>query len=892
MSPEPDSLNPEELGASSSMQGVTGSYIGGDAAITIHKYDQRSFIQNYPVDGSATIQQRLHSLRGMPNRPPICYSSAYKQRHTSFTGRLLELEKLHKQMTEKYAPPLVIAGISGLGKTALAYIYAIRYREHYEGPVFFINAGSGNIEAQFFECANEYAEDAQGPDLPPGGYAEIKQFFKHYLDGHNHKPKALLVLDDAFPTVEFKSFLSSLWDFRYQGVRILVTTQFPNLDARLEKLYLSRLSHDDALQLLAKLVRGIGESLESESQKKVAKSISVKAGYLPFYLRGVRGYLSKKRHDSLGQLRDKLTSSFPPATTMELKGAPHDRFDRIWQELDDNNHRLGKLISFFFTGHIPTKLIDLVAQEAGLQPSAIERAKDRLVQYFLVELGQDKQFWDVAPPVFSFLVSKRREDSDELNLKAAYIKALCKFSTYFVPDFTASDLQKLAPTVPHLEALLLPEQLHDVPDDYLRPLFRSVIYFYLNRGIVYGSEDALNKALKHAESANCVLKDRLGENHLSFIMNLNAIAYICTQQNRFQDAESYYMSAVAHIVEIFGKSCLDLVESYNGLGYLYEKQNILEKAEEFYLKALALIDDHLLDGESNEKKNIEPKYIETLTNLGNITYAMDHPEQSLEHYEKALELSIHLFREDDREIPLYKNYIANVYTRLGRLDEAEALYLEAIENTEQHFGEDHPSLAISFNNLAMVYHLQKDFAGARKYYEKDIEITKRLNENHPDVAVSLNNLAAVCVAEQNYDEAEEKYKDSISRGKKQLPDGHPDLVTRQRNLAKMYLQQKRIKKAKQCYKEALQGLKGRSSAESASGKLDLQLDTLRSEFSELNKFINWRRTYRYFLFFSLAAIPVVLTLLIHTSNIYLLSPLVFVLVIAVLSSWNIYQARL
>jgi tetratricopeptide (TPR) repeat protein len=67
--------------------------------------------------------------------------------------------------------------------------------------------------------------------------------------------------------------------------------------------------------------------------------------------------------------------------------------------------------------------------------------------------------------------------------------------------------------------------------------------------------------------------------------------------------------------------------------------------------------------------------------------------------------------------------------------------MKALEIYQKSLPPNHPDLANSFNNIAMVYQKTKDYAKAVSFCEKGLEIRqKTLLPNHPDLAISFSNL--------------------------------------------------------------------------------------------------------------------------------------------------------
>ena len=93
--------------------------------------------------------------------------------------------------------------------------------------------------------------------------------------------------------------------------------------------------------------------------------------------------------------------------------------------------------------------------------------------------------------------------------------------------------------------------------------------------------------------------------------------------------------------------------------------------------------------------------------------------------------------------------------RTGKYDRAIVLARKALEVAEQNVGPDHPDVATSLNNLALLYKTQGDYAKAEPLYQRSLAIfEKALGPEHPDVATSLENLAALYWATKRGGEAD------------------------------------------------------------------------------------------------------------------------------------------
>src|SRR5207244_1482064 len=101
----------------------------------------------------------------------------------------------------------------------------------------------------------------------------------------------------------------------------------------------------------------------------------------------------------------------------------------------------------------------------------------------------------------------------------------------------------------------------------------------------------------------------------------------------------------------------------------------------------------------------------------------------------------------------------------GKYTDAERLFREALEMKRRLYPkQDHPSLATSLNNLALVLQDQRKHADAETFSREALAMNRRLyaKQDHPDLAASLNNLAGVLQAQGKYPEADKLYREALT----------------------------------------------------------------------------------------------------------------------------------
>ncbi len=154
---------------------------------------------------------------------------------------------------------------------------------------------------------------------------------------------------------------------------------------------------------------------------------------------------------------------------------------------------------------------------------------------------------------------------------------------------------------------------------------------------------------------------------------------------------------------------------------------------------------------------------------------------AIEYLGKAIELQKEFGLEEDLATSL--NNLALLYHSQGRYEQAEPLFVQALELCQRLLGEDHPHVASSLNNLALLYKSQGRYTEAELLQMQALELWQRLlGEDHPDVASSLNNLALLYNAQGHYEEAEPLLEKALKICEQTLGIEHPQTATIRQNL--------------------------------------------------------------------------------------------------------------
>lgn len=163
------------------------------------------------------------------------------------------------------------------------------------------------------------------------------------------------------------------------------------------------------------------------------------------------------------------------------------------------------------------------------------------------------------------------------------------------------------------------------------------------------------------------------------------------------------------------------------------------------------------------------------------------------------------FGNDHPDVATTLNNLAGVYYAQGRYQKAESLYLQALKMRRYLLGVHSPEVATTLNNLALLYYYQKRYDEAEPLYLEALELRKRFRRSDSlDVAATLNNLGLLYYAQGRYGEAEPLYLEALEGRKRLLGTNHIDVATTLNNLASLYGAQGRYQDAKIILEQALE----------------------------------------------------------------------------------------
>ncbi len=164
----------------------------------------------------------------------------------------------------------------------------------------------------------------------------------------------------------------------------------------------------------------------------------------------------------------------------------------------------------------------------------------------------------------------------------------------------------------------------------------------------------------------------------------------------------------------------------------------------------------------------------TKTNLGFLYLNKARNDLALEYLQQALTLFQESGNSKSLEAAKCLTFLSSLYLSTGKLNQAEANGLIALQIRQNLKGEASEEVAASYNDLGLVYS-QPDPDKALEYYEKALSVYKKLHKKeHPKIATASTNIGFVYLRLKLYGDAVNNLENAESIWRQIYPEGHPN----------------------------------------------------------------------------------------------------------------------
>jgi serine/threonine protein kinase/tetratricopeptide (TPR) repeat protein len=197
--------------------------------------------------------------------------------------------------------------------------------------------------------------------------------------------------------------------------------------------------------------------------------------------------------------------------------------------------------------------------------------------------------------------------------------------------------------------------------------------------------------------------------------------------------------------------------------------------------------------------------------LGEVYNDLADYEKAAAMHRVALTIQKQLHGNEHPEVAKSLGNLAVVARAQGKLAEAETMQREALALQRKLFGNEHRDVAESLNNLALVFSDQGKLADAEILQREVVAMgRKRVRNEHSEMseslgnlAISLSNLAITVRAHRNLAEAETIQREALAIQRKLFGNNHPNVAASLSELANILGEQGKFADADNMEREAL-----------------------------------------------------------------------------------------
>jgi tetratricopeptide (TPR) repeat protein len=160
--------------------------------------------------------------------------------------------------------------------------------------------------------------------------------------------------------------------------------------------------------------------------------------------------------------------------------------------------------------------------------------------------------------------------------------------------------------------------------------------------------------------------------------------------------------------------------------------------------------------------------------------------------------------EEHRSVAVSYNSTGNVYRAKGDFERALEYYHKSLRIGIKILGEQDPAVSAFYFNIGVAYYDKGDYERSLEYFLKSLSIDlQTLGEEHPSIATSYNNIGNIYHDKNDYEKALEYHRKALDLRIGILGEQHIDVAESYFSIARVYAFQGDPEKALEYHRKAL-----------------------------------------------------------------------------------------
>ncbi len=376
------------------------------------------------------------------------------------------------------------------------------------------------------------------------------------------------------------------------------------------------------------------------------------------------------------------------------------------------------------------------------------------------ELAEGRRLFDEkeiekARKIFQELLVRAEEGKLPLHAKAMILNELARCSEALEDYEKAKDFC--------LQELELVERHYGQKDGRLASILDDLVQLHHQMG-------AEEEAQKYAERLYHLNLELHGETHLNTIISLKNLAELEELLGKDEAAEAHYLQLMETLQLLHGTNHKEVNSIRNDLIDFYKKRGKSKEVIPFLLQEYAVKKMKLGD--------LDDRVLDILQEVAALYQETEQYEQAAMLYEDLLKKQRKRFESSQpAKLSHFTMLLAEAKRLQGRFEEAEKLFIEAIELEMSKDEPDEDEVMTWENNLASVQIELNHFEEAERRIKKALQSKQeRWGENAREVLPFFNNLALLLIRTGRFEEAEEFSEKALAIAQ-QYPDEKKALKT-------------------------------------------------------------------------------------------------------------------
>ncbi|KAH9621521.1 hypothetical protein KSS87_019334 [Heliosperma pusillum] len=271
----------------------------------------------------------------------------------------------------------------------------------------------------------------------------------------------------------------------------------------------------------------------------------------------------------------------------------------------------------------------------------------------------------------------------------------------------------------------------------------------VHMGSMYSAIGNFRKSISMYERALKIVDNVYGEHNIFLVTPLLGLAKVLGSNGRASEAAEIYKRVITIMESRYGADNANIILPLACLGNLLLGQGKADDAEHPFTRILNL--HTTLYGGKDGRVGM------ALCSVAHVKCAQGNADEAIHLYRKALEVikDSGYMTLDENIMEKMRIDLVELLHAVGRSDEGRELLEECLVITQKYKGEDHPSLATHFVNLATSYSLSKDYGEAERLLRMSLRVLmKSVGPDDPSITFPMLQLAVTLSNLQRDKEAE------------------------------------------------------------------------------------------------------------------------------------------